>query len=82
MTLGETRVRTKFNPSDLDNVSLIKQKTAELINLLEAERSKGPQVYISGGQEEFDDKERQRLISIAQTEFETAAMYAVKACTV
>lgn len=82
MTLGETRVRTKFNPSDLDNVSLIKQKTAELINLLQEERSAGKGFYEEGSQAAIDNQERQRLISIAQTEYETAALFAVKAFTV
>jgi hypothetical protein len=57
MTLGETRVRTKFNPSDLDNVSLIKQKTAELINLLQEERSKSPSTFIQGSEEESKHQE-------------------------
>lgn len=34
-TLGELRVRTSFNPSNNSEVELIKQKTAELINLID-----------------------------------------------
>jgi hypothetical protein len=36
MTIGEDRVRIKFNPSANPTVDLIKQKTAELIDLCEA----------------------------------------------
>lgn len=35
-TIGEIRVRTEFNPSNDDVVSQIKQKTAELINLVDS----------------------------------------------
>jgi hypothetical protein len=34
-TIGEQRVRTKFNPSSDSTVEQIKQKTAELINICE-----------------------------------------------
>jgi hypothetical protein len=64
MTVGETRVRTEFNPSKDTVVDQIKQKTAELINLCEELKTKDG-----------------RLASIAQTEFESAAMWAVKAAT-
>ena len=36
ISTGEIRVRTEFNPSKTENVDLIKQKTAELINLVES----------------------------------------------
>jgi hypothetical protein len=45
-------------------VDVIKQKSAELINLCEAFKAKDP-----------------RLASLAQTTFEEAAMWAVKAAT-
>lgn len=64
LTVGESRVRTSFNPSADSVVDQIKQKTAELINLCEGLKTKDP-----------------RTASIAQTEFETACMYAVKAAT-
>lgn len=35
-TLRELRVRTSFNPANNSNVDQIKQKTAELINLVES----------------------------------------------
>lgn len=63
-SIGEQRVRTEFNPSQLDIVSQIKQKTAELINLCEELKAKDV-----------------RLASLAQTDYENAAMWAVKAAT-
>lgn len=66
LTLGEKRVRTKFNPSETDIVSVIKQKTAELIDICEDLSRAG------------HDK---RLVALAQTEFENAGMWAVKAAT-
>ncbi|MCF0074462.1 hypothetical protein LZD49_28515 [Dyadobacter sp. CY261] len=68
-TLGESRVRTSFNPSSDGTVDQIKQKAAELINLVEGLRTTG----IAG--------EKARLISLAQTDIESAAMWAVKAAT-
>lgn len=73
MTVGEDRVRTKFNPSADGVVDQIKQKSAELIDLCESLRSGGP--TITGA-------ETQRLLSLAQTHYEEAAMWAVKAATV
>lgn len=63
-TIGELRVRTEFNPGQSDTVSLLKQKTAELINICEELKSKDP-----------------RLAATAQTAYEEAAMWAVKAAT-
>jgi hypothetical protein len=63
-TIGEERVRTEFNPSKYDVVNLIKQKSAELINICEELKLKDA-----------------RLASIAQTTYEEAAMWAVKAAT-
>lgn len=63
-SIGEQRVRTSFNPSKTDTVDLIKQKSAELINLCEELKSKDG-----------------RLASLAQTTYEEAAMWAVKAAT-
>lgn len=63
-TLGELRVRVDFNPDNNGNVDQIKQKTAELINLVE----------------ELPTADR-RLVAIAQTTYEEAAMWAVKAAT-
>jgi hypothetical protein len=69
MTIGEDRVRIKFNPSSDDLVAHIKQKSAELIDLCEAHKDK-----CAGG-------ELNRLWSLAQTHYEDAAMWAVKAAT-
>ena len=63
-TVGEQRVRTTFNPSASSDVEIIKNKSAELIDLCESMKSKDP-----------------RLASLAQTSFEEAVMWAVKAAT-
>lgn len=70
-TIGELRVRTNFNPSKTTNVDLIKQKTAELINLC------ATNTWEIG----MDKSEWGRLCSLAQTKYEEGAMYAVKAAT-
>ncbi len=68
-SLGEKRVRASFNPGANDKVSEIKQKTAELINLVNSLPVKvGP-------------SEKSRLIALASTSYEEAAMWAVKAAT-
>lgn len=64
MSIGEDRVRIKFNPSDNSLVNQIKQKSAELIDLCEELKNKDA-----------------RLASLAQTHYEDAAMWAVKAAT-
>ena len=40
MTIGETRVRTDFNPSASSEVELIKRKTAGLIDMCEGLKSR------------------------------------------
>ena len=64
MSIGEDRVRIKFNPSADSDVDLIKKKSAELIDICEKLKAKDA-----------------RLASIAQTHYEDAAMWAVKAAT-
>jgi hypothetical protein len=64
-TLGEKRVRADFNPSSNELVSEIKAKTAELIDLCG---------------NALQTKEP-RLAALAQTAYEEAAMWAVKAAT-
>ncbi|KQS34362.1 hypothetical protein [Dyadobacter sp. Leaf189] len=71
-TLGESRVRTSFNPTQDGTVDQIKQKSAELINICQDLKGDG-QATIAG--------EKARLISLAQTAYEEAAMWAVKAAT-
>lgn len=72
-TLGEQRTRTEFIPSNNSDVHQIKQKTAELINLVESVR------FITTNDTSI--KEQARLIALAQTAYEEAAMWAVKAAT-
>lgn len=73
MSIGEDRVRIKFNPSDNSLVSQIKQKSAELIDLCEEQKAREPG--------HLHNAEINRLLSLAQTHFEDAAMWAVKAVT-
>ena len=72
LTLGEKRVRTEFNPSQTGTVNYLKQKSADLINVCEELKPKDGSM-MSG--------EKARLISLAQTAYEEAAMWAVKAAT-
>jgi hypothetical protein len=69
-TLGEARVRVKFNPSANQLVDVIKQDTAKLINIVN-----------SLSQEKGCGNETFRLIALALTAYEEAAMWAVKAAT-
>jgi hypothetical protein len=68
MTKGEYRVGISFNPSSDPNVDEIKVRAAELIDFIE-------QMPVAAG------GEAQRLKALAQTEIESAAMWAVKAAT-
>lgn len=43
-SIGEKRVRTDFNASGSSQVDMIKQKSAELINLVEELKSKDPRL--------------------------------------
>jgi len=78
-TLGEIRVRTSFNTTNSDLVSKFKNESAKLIDILEEIRI-SPKL---NNKDEFytNDKEAQRLISLTQTAYEEAAMWAVKAIT-
>ena len=44
LSIGEQRVRTKFNPSADSTVDQIKQRTAELINMCEDLKDKDPRL--------------------------------------
>lgn len=68
-TLGEKRVRTEFNPSNESIVDQIKQKSAELINLIDSLPSPP------------NPSEAGRLKSLSITAYEEAAMWGVKAAT-
>jgi hypothetical protein len=72
LSLGEKRVRAEFNPSGEGNVNCIKNDTAKLINVCEDMKPKEGEV-VNG--------EKMRLIALAQTTYEEAAMWAVKAAT-
>lgn len=72
LSLGEKRIRTEFNPSAVGNVNFIKEKSADLINICEGLKPKS---------EEEVFPEKLRLIALAQTAYEEAAMWAVKAAT-
>lgn len=76
MSLGEDRVRTKDNPSADGTVDQIKQKTAELIDLCEKLKPGS-----LGDMPPGFCGEQARLAAIAQTAYEEAAMWAVKAAT-
>ena len=76
-TLGEQRVRVEFNPSNVGNVNFFKEKSAEIINVLEDLRK----ANILDSSENYNVAEHMRLISLAQTAYEEAAMWAVKAAT-
>ncbi len=83
-TLGEQRVRTSFNVTNDDTVTHLKNKTAELIDLLQSARNtaavSGPDGE-SPAQYQQRCGEQNRLIALAQTTYEEAAMWAVKAAT-
>lgn len=68
-TIGQQRVRVDFNPSEKGDVYHVKIKTAELITLLRDLTT----LDMSG--------EQVRLFRKAQDEYESAAMWAVKALT-
>jgi hypothetical protein len=68
-TLGMDRVRMTFNPSNNFHVDNIKGRTADLIDLCSDIKAAS------------SNSETARLCSLAQTAYEEAAMWAVKAAT-
>jgi hypothetical protein len=72
MTKGEYRVGINFNPSADDMVGRIKRAAADLIDMIET-------ITTSGVGDQYN--EVTRLKALAQTEVESAAMWAVKAAT-
>jgi hypothetical protein len=73
MTKGEYRVGINFNPSNDDMVGKIKRQAADLIDLIET---------IPGAEmRDLRGSEVGRLKALAQTDIESAAMWAVKAAT-
>lgn len=84
LTLGQRRVRVNFNPSANPKVEEMKQRYADIIDSLEAERTglramgpenETPEAFALRTSEIF------RSISIAQTEAERACRDAVTALT-
>lgn len=73
-TLGQKRVKAEFNPSKNDLVDQIKNKSAELIDLIELLKEFDENEFTSMTHERF------RLIEKAEFDIETGCMYAVKAC--
>jgi len=65
-TMGQHRVGVDFNPSHLTVVDEIKQRAADLIDMIDELPNPG-------------NDEITRLKAIAMTEIETGCMYAVKA---
>ena len=83
-TLGEKRIRTSFNVSGNDAVAKIKNKTAELIDDLQAIKNDEVSKTYELSEEDLKDisGEKLRLIALAQTAYEESCMWAVKALTI
>lgn len=69
LSLGQQRVRASFNPSGNASVDGLKKIAADFIDSCELLK-------------DSTSSEKNRALSIAQTEMETAAMYAVKGATI
>lgn len=75
LSLGERRIRTDFNVKADSSVEYFKVETAKLIDSLENVKDNITPVTVS-------KSEKIRLIALAQTAYEEAAMWAVKAATI
>lgn len=75
LSLGERRVRTTFNPTDDSIVQHLKERAAEYINYIDQN------VNAPVGMDSSKLGEFVRLKSLAMTDIENAAMWAVKAAT-
>lgn len=71
-TIGEQRVRVDFNVTGNSKVDEIKVQTAKLIDACEELKPQDGSMMSS---------EKARLIALAQTAYEDAGMWAVKAAT-
>ena len=69
LTFGERACGVSFNPGGNQDVNKIKDKFAEVVDLLQDYRIR------------TNDPEEGRMLSIAITEAQTAQMWAVKAVT-
>lgn len=84
LTLGEKRVRIDFNTTNSDIVHELKEKTARIINLLECLKNDEVSKTYDKSEHELKNEsgEKLRLLAIAQTAYEEACMWAVKASTI
>ena len=82
-TLGEQRVRTDFNVDGSNVINQLKRKSAELINDLQAIRAdEVSKTYDKDAEAMMQlSGEKLRLIALAQTAYEEACLWAVKAAT-
>ena len=74
-TIGEKRVKIDFNTTNDLLVDQIKMKTAELINIAESMK----QTQLENDIKRDVTHEKLRLIALAQTAYEEACMWLVKA---
>ena len=72
LTLGEKRCHIGFNPSNDGEIAQFKIKMADAIDFLENVRKEIPEGEYEEG------SEIHRVLSVAQTNLETAQMYGVK----
>jgi len=83
LSFGQKRVRADFNPSKFPDVDTVKNHTAAIMDFLNA--CKNDEVSKTYGESEAIKQEvsgeKLRLIAIAQTKYEEACMWAVKALT-
>lgn len=80
MTKGEYRIGINFNPSADDTVGRIKSMSAALIDFIDGIPLRVADQH-GGEADDVRANEIARLKALAQTEIESAAMWAVKAAT-
>lgn len=78
-TYGQKAAGVSFNPGGLKEVNELKQMYSEIIDYLNSTRAILKVKPI--GEQDIEDGERIRLLSVAITEAQTAQMWAVKAVT-
>jgi hypothetical protein len=82
VTLGAQRVRLSFNPSGNDVVDQIKRQAADFIDFVKTiDPPIDPDKDAGDPLDDHIIAEFRRLQSLAATEIESAAMWAVKAAT-
>jgi len=82
LTLGEKRVRTKFNPSSNSQVDLLKTVAADFINKVNDITIPHSPENANEANVEERYGEFNRLKALAMMHIEDAAMWAVKAATI